>query len=594
MSNTTRNNLEALRELMRRVKVSAVIIPGTDPHQSEYISDYWKFRDWVSGFTGSNGTAVVTLDDARLWTDSRYFLQAEEQLADSGFTMMRENGDDPDPTYLEWLLSELHDDAIIAIDGRLFTAMEANQLDRFCGENGFRLATEFYPADNIWTDRPPRPAAPAYVHDEALAGETVDSKLERVFDAIENAGADALFVTALDEIAWLLNLRGSDVEFTPVVIAMMLVQRDNCNLFIDKDKVTPEVADHLKKYHIRVHDYDDVQDYLERVSDRITMMLDPNKVSDALNSALGCTIVYGTSPIVGLKAVKNEVQIAGIRKAMERDGAALVRLMRWVEDTAPSGTINEVDVWERGKQERARMDNYRGDSFAMIAGYREHGAIVHYEATDESASTLHGEGLLLVDSGAQYLDGTTDITRTITLGAPTESEIHDYTLVLKGHLALSRAVFPTGICGVNLDVLARLPLWQEGMTYWHGTGHGVGHFLGCHEGPQSIRTEINPAVLEPGMVVSNEPGLYKTGEYGIRTENLLLVTEAMKTDDFGSFLRFETLTLFPYDLRLIDRTMLNAVEIEQINAYHREVYNRIAPYLTDDERQWLQAKTQAI
>ncbi len=594
MSNTTRNNLEALRELMRRVKVSAVIIPGTDPHQSEYISDYWKFRDWVSGFTGSNGTAVVTLDDARLWTDSRYFLQAEEQLADSGFTMMRENGDDPDPTYLEWLLSELHDDAIIAIDGRLFTAMEANQLDRFCGENGFRLATEFYPADNIWTDRPPRPAAPAYVHDEALAGETVDSKLERVFDAIENAGADALFVTALDEIAWLLNLRGSDVEFTPVVIAMMLVQRDNCNLFIDKDKVTPEVADHLKKYHIRVRDYDDVQNYLERVSDRITMMLDPNKVSDALNSALGCTIVYGTSPIVGLKAVKNEVQIAGIRKAMERDGAALVRLMRWVEDTAPSGTINEVDVWERGKQERARMDNYRGDSFAMIAGYREHGAIVHYEATDESASTLHGEGLLLVDSGAQYLDGTTDITRTITLGAPTESEIHDYTLVLKGHLALSRAVFPTGICGVNLDVLARLPLWQEGMTYWHGTGHGVGHFLGCHEGPQSIRTEINPAVLEPGMVVSNEPGLYKTGEYGIRTENLLLVTEAMKTDDFGSFLRFETLTLFPYDLRLIDRTMLNAVEIEQINAYHREVYNRIAPYLTDDERQWLQAKTQAI
>ena len=594
MSNTTRNNLEALRELMRRVKVSAVIIPGTDPHQSEYISDYWKFRDWVSGFTGSNGTAVVTLDDARLWTDSRYFLQAEEQLADSGFTMMRENGDDPDPTYLEWLLSELHDDAIIAIDGRLFTAMEANQLDRFCGENGFRLATEFYPADNIWTDRPPRPAAPAYVHDEALAGETVDSKLERVFDAIENAGADALFVTALDEIAWLLNLRGSDVEFTPVVIAMMLVQRDNCNLFIDKDKVTPEVADHLKKYHIRVRDYDDVQDYLERVSDRITMMLDPNKVSDALNSALGCTIVYGTSPIVGLKAVKNEVQIAGIRKAMERDGAALVRLMRWVEDTAPSGTINEVDVWERGKQERARMDNYRGDSFAMIAGYREHGAIVHYEATDESASTLHGEGLLLVDSGAQYLDGTTDITRTITLGAPTESEIHDYTLVLKGHLALSRAVFPTGICGVNLDVLARLPLWQEGMTYWHGTGHGVGHFLGCHEGPQSIRTEIDPAVLEPGMVVSNEPGLYKTGEYGIRTENLLLVTEAMKTDDFGSFLRFETLTLFPYDLRLIDRTMLNAVEIEQINAYHREVYNRIAPYLTDDERQWLQAKTQAI
>ena len=593
MSKETFPHLEALREEMRRVNVDAVIIPGTDPHQSEYICDHWKFRDWVSGFTGSNGTAVVTLEHAALWTDSRYFLQAGIELADSGFEMMKENMGN-DPTIHEWLQQVLEEDSVIAIDGRLYNAQEANRLERFCGENGFMLATEFYPADKIWQDRPARPSEPAYVHDVQYAGEEASDKIERLLTVLDNNDATGMLVTALDDIAWLLNLRGNDVAFTPVVIAFAYISRKEKVLFIDDNKVTDEVRRHLKACDIKTRDYDDVERYLERVSEHEVVLIDPNRVSDTLANALQCQKVYYRSPITDLKCIKNEVQIEGFRHAMERDGAALVRLFKWIEETAPSGTINEVDVWNKGMELRAQQDLYREDSFAMICGYKEHGAIVHYEATDESASTLHGEGILLVDSGAQYLDGTTDITRTITLGNPTAQEKHDFTLVLKGHLALQRAKFPVGTTGCQLDVLARMPLWQEAMTYGHGTGHGVGHFLGCHEGPQSIRTNLVDVKLAPGMVTSNEPGLYKTGEYGIRTENLLLVVEAEKTEDFGNFLTFEPLTLYPYDLELIDRTMLTSEEVAQINDYHRMVRDRISPLLNADEAAWLAAKTKEI
>ena len=593
MSKETFPHLEALREEMRRVNVDAVIIPGTDPHQSEYICDHWKFRDWVSGFTGSNGTAVVTLEHAALWTDSRYFLQAGIELADSGFEMMKENMGN-DPTIHEWLQQVLEEDSVIAIDGRLYNAQEANRLERFCGENGFMLATEFYPADKIWQDRPARPSEPAYVHDVQYAGEEASDKIERLLTVLDNNDATGMLVTALDDIAWLLNLRGNDVAFTPVVIAFAYISRKEKVLFIDDNKVTDEVRRHLKACDIKTRDYDDVERYLERVSEHEVVLIDPNRVSDTLANALQCQKVYYRSPITDLKCIKNEVQIEGFRHAMERDGAALVRLFKWIEETAPSGMINEVDVWNKGKEFRAQQDLYREDSFAMICGYKEHGAIVHYEATDESASTLHGEGILLVDSGAQYLDGTTDITRTITLGNPTAQEKHDFTLVLKGHLALQRAKFPVGTTGCQLDVLARMPLWQEAMTYGHGTGHGVGHFLGCHEGPQSIRTNLVDVKLAPGMVTSNEPGLYKTGEYGIRTENLLLVVEAEKTEDFGNFLTFEPLTLYPYDLELIDRTMLTSEEVAQINDYHRMVRDRISPLLNADEAAWLAAKTKEI
>lgn len=592
MSKETFPHLEALRDLMRSKHIDAVIIPGTDPHQSEYPSEHWKFRDYVSGFTGSNGTAVVTLDDAGLWTDSRYFLQAAEQLEGSGFTLRKENIPG-EPTVLEWLGEVLDEDAVVGVDGRLFSLIEANRIEMFCAQNGFMFAPDFRAAEAIWTDRPARPMNPAFVHDEALAGEDVDSKVSRVVDALDAADADGLLITALDEIAWLLNLRGSDVDYTPVVIAFAYVSADERVLFIDSEKVTSEVKDHLKKYGVKIKDYDDIEKFLGKISSTATVMVDPNRVSDALGQAMICNKTYMASPVIALKGVKNECQIAGFRQAMLYDGAAMVRMMMWLEQNVANG-ITEMDVDRRLQQERAAYASNRGDSFHMIAGYKDHGAIVHYEATDESAYTLAPDGLLLIDTGGQYLEGTTDITRTISLGNPTAAEKHDYTLILKGHLALARAVFPQGTMGVQLDVLARGPLWNEGMTYLHGTGHGVGHFLGCHEGPQSIRMEANPTPLELGMVTSNEPGIYKTGEYGIRTENLLLCVPACSNEEWGEFYKFESLTLFPYDTTLMDMDMLNREEVKQINDYHAMVCERLRPLLSADEAQWLEQKCKSI
>lgn len=592
MSKETFPHLEALRDLMRSKHIDAVIIPGTDPHQSEYPSEHWKFRDYVSGFTGSNGTAVVTLDDAGLWTDSRYFLQAAEQLEGSGFMLHKENIPG-EPTVLEWLGEVLDEDAVVGVDGRLFSLIEANRIEMFCAQNGFMFAPDFRAAEAIWTDRPARPMNPAFVHDEALAGEDVDSKISRVVDALDAADADGLLITALDEIAWLLNLRGSDVDYTPVVIAFAYVSEDERVLFIDSEKVTSEVKDHLKKYGVKIKDYDDIEKFLGKISSTATVMVDPNRVSDALGQAMICNKTYMASPVIELKGVKNECQIAGFRQAMLYDGAAMVRMMMWLEQNVANG-ITEMDVDRRLQQERAAYASNRGDSFHMIAGYKDHGAIVHYEATDESAYTLAPEGLLLIDTGGQYLEGTTDITRTISLGNPTAAEKHDYTLILKGHLALARAVFPKGTMGVQLDVLARGPLWNEGMTYLHGTGHGVGHFLGCHEGPQSIRMEANPTPLELGMVTSNEPGIYKTGEYGIRTENLLLCVPACSNEEWGEFYKFESLTLFPYDTTLMDMDMLSREEVKQINDYHAMVCERLRPLLNADEAQWLEQKCKSI
>lgn len=592
MSKETFPHLEALRDLMRSKHIDAVIIPGTDPHQSEYPSEHWKFRDYVSGFTGSNGTAVVTLDDAGLWTDSRYFLQAADQLEGSGFMLHKENIPG-EPTVLEWLGEVLDEDAVVGVDGRLFSLIEANRIEMFCAQNGFMFAPDFRAAEAIWTDRPARPMNQAFVHDEALAGEDVDSKISRVVDALDAADADGLLITALDEIAWLLNLRGSDVDYTPVVIAFAYVSEDERVLFIDSAKVTSEVKDHLKKYGVKIKDYDDIEKFLGKISSTATVMVDPNRVSDALGQAMICNKTYMASPVIALKGVKNECQIAGFRQAMLYDGAAMVRMMMWLEQNVANG-ITEMDVDRRLQQERAAYASNRGDSFHMIAGYKDHGAIVHYEATDESAYTLAPEGLLLIDTGGQYLEGTTDITRTISLGNPTAAEKHDYTLILKGHLALARAVFPKGTMGVQLDVLARGPLWNEGMTYLHGTGHGVGHFLGCHEGPQSIRMEANPTPLELGMVTSNEPGIYKTGEYGIRTENLLLCVPACSNEEWGEFYKFESLTLFPYDTTLMDMDMLSREEVKQINDYHAMVCERLRPLLNADEAQWLEQKCKSI
>lgn len=594
MSKTTVKNLEALREAMRKVKVQAVIIPGTDPHQSEYVCDHWKVRDWVSGFTGSNGTAVVTLDKAGLWTDSRYFLQAADQLHDSGFDLHKE-GIPGELTTTEWLAQEMGEDDILAVDGRLFSINNANVLEEFCGKNGFRFAADFAPADTIWADREPRPMGKAFIHEEKYAGESVESKINRVIAEVGKMGADAIFIPSLDEIAWTLNLRGTDVPFNPVVISFLYLSEKDKVLFIDREKVTDEVRDYLKAAGVKIRAYDEVASYLrEVISVHTTVLLDPDKVSDTLSRALECDRMFMRSPIGLLKAIKNPVQIEGTHKAMERDGAALVKMWMWVEKMAPTGTINELDVWEKGKEYRGESDLYRGDSFNMISGYKEHGAIVHYTASPESASTIHADGLLLVDSGAQYLDGTTDITRTVSLGNPTAEEIHDFTLVLKGHLALGHANFPVGTRGSQLDALARIYQWNEGMSYLHGTGHGVGHFSSVHEGPQNIRLEENSTPLQPGMITSNEPGLYKAGKYGIRTENLVLCVEGTHSDEFGDFLKFETLTLFPYDANLIDLSMLSDREIAQVNEYHAMVRTRLTPYLNDEEAAWLAEKTKEI
>ena len=594
MSKETVKNLEALRSEMQRLRVDAVIIPGTDPHQSEYVSDHWKLRDWVSGFTGSNGTAVVTADSAGLWTDSRYFLQASQQLQDSGFDMHKE--DVPgEESINEWIATHLPDGAILAVDGYLFSITQAAELEEVCGRNGLRFASDFDIADRVWTSgRPDRPMNKIYIHEEKYAGESAQSKIGRILDEVAKAGADSIFIPSLDEIAWTLNLRGEDVAFTPVFISYLYLSQKERVLFIDSEKTDEGIRRYLKEIDVKIKPYDEVKDYLGRISTHETIMLDPTRVSDTLGHALDCMKVYSASPVSALKAVKNDVQINGTRKAMERDGAALVRLFMWLEKNAGTGKYNELDVWEKGMEFRGQSDLYRGDSFGMIAGYKEHGAIVHYSASKESASTLHADGLLLIDSGAQYLDGTTDITRTLTLGNPTADEIHDYTLVLKGHLAIARAQFPVGTRGAQLDALARIYLWEEGMSYLHGTGHGVGHFLAVHEGPQNIRLNENPTTLRPGMITSDEPGVYKAGKYGIRIENLVLTIPGVHSEEFGDFYKFEVLTLFPYDRSLIDRTMLTDAEISQVNNYHKQVYERLSPYLNNDEKQWLAEKTKEL
>ncbi len=578
---------------MRKSHVDAVIIPGTDPHQSEYTNAHWKLRDWVTGFTGSNGTAVVTLNAAGLWTDSRYFLQAAIELEDSGVTMYKEDGD-KDLTTTEWLAKNLEEGGVLGVNGKLFSVVQASQLESFCGENGFRFATDFDPFPEIYTDRPELPLDKVYVHEEQYAGESTQSKIRRVLDKAAEHGADATLLSALDEIAWTLNVRCADVEFNPVVISYAYLSEEDSVFFVDERKVDDDVRGYLAECGVKVAPYDSVEKFLEKLKDA-TVLLDPNKTSDTIaHSLLNCGSVFAQSPVAMLKAVKNEVQIEGTRKAMERDGAALVKLFMWVEENVASGNVTELDVAKKAIEFRAESPLYRGESFGMIAGYNEHGAIVHYEADEQSAATLRPEGMLLVDTGAQYLDGTTDITRTVALGTPSDAQRHDYTLVLKGHIALGSMIYPAGTRGSQLDVLARQFLWKECMTYWHGTGHGVGHFLNVHEGPQNFRLNENPTTLVEGMITSDEPGLYKTGEYGIRIENLVLARNYRHSDDFGDFMNFEMLTLFPYDSKLIDLSLLSDEEIAWVNRYHDIVRERLTPYLNDAQKAWVAEKTKKL
>ena len=593
MNSTINNRIAALRAHIAQEQIQAFIIPSTDPHLSEYVAPHWQSREWISGFTGSAGTVVVTAKDAGLWTDSRYFLQAARQLEGTCITLYKEMLPET-PNIPEFLSAHLQEGDCVGIDGKMFSAEEVEHLQKELKKSGIRIKSIADPIQLLWTDRPAMPLAPAFVYDTKYAGMSFTEKLPAVRQAMEAAGADSLLLSALDEIAWLLNIRGNDVHCNPVVVSYLLIEKDKVNYFVQPQKVTPELAEYFSANGISVHPYEEIGHYLNSFNAH-SILMNPAKTNYAIYSAIrpGCLIINGASPVALLKAIRNKQEIAGIHAAMQRDGVALVKFLKWLDEAVPAGKETEISVDKKLHTFRAAQPLYMGESFDTIAGYKEHGAIVHYEATPETDVTLKPEGFLLLDSGAQYLDGTTDITRTIALGPLTEEEKTDYTLILKGHIALAMAVFPEGTRGAQLDVLARMPIWKERMNYLHGTGHGVGHFLNVHEGPQSIRMNENPVALQPGMVTSNEPGVYKAGSHGIRTENLVLTVPAGE-GMFGKYLKFETLTLCPICRKGIIKELLTAEEIGWLNDYHRTVYEKLSPDLNNDEKEWLKEACKAV
>ncbi len=592
MSRSTLPRLDALRHEMSKAGIAAFIIPGTDPHQSEYYAEHWAARTWITGFNGSAGTAVVTTNQAGLWTDSRYFLQAAQQLEGSGFELFKE-GLPETPSMEQWLLTTLPQGATVAIDGTLFGALQAEALKTRFEHRGFHFVSDFTPFDALWSDRPLIPQNPLFIHDEKYSGESANAKIERTLHQVHQADADALLLTALDEIAWLFNIRGTDVQCNPVAICYGYIDDNRRILFINPNKVDDPTRQYLQQNNIELLPYEQVFEFAASLPASLRVFVDPKKTNYTLLNRLSATTVTGASPIALLKSCKNKVQVEGVRQAMIRDGVALVRFFRWLDENIGHGHVTEITVAEKLHEFRTQQELFMGESFSTIAGFNAHGAIVHYSATPESNVTITREGFLLVDSGAQYLDGTTDITRTVALGPLNSQQKRDFTLVLKGHIALATCHFPQGTRGAQLDVLARHFLWDNRLNYLHGTGHGIGHFLNVHEGPQSIRLEENPTPLMPGMITSNEPGLYRTGEYGIRCENLVLTVPDTE-NEFGTFYRFETLTLFPFDTEAIDISILNASEIEWLNNYHEMVYDRLSPHLSEEEQQWLRRKTAEI
>lgn len=580
-----------LREELRREHLSAFIFPTSDPHNSEYTAEHWKGREWISGFNGSAGTAVVTLDNAALWTDSRYFIAAEEQLQGTEFQLMKLKVEGT-PSIAEWLGRELKDaaDKAVGIDGMVNSANSIKELiSDLRTQGGITLRTNFDPLERIWQDRPAIPENPVVIHPLEYAGEPIREKLVRIRKALREKHADGMLMAALDDIAWTLNLRGSDVHCSPVFVSYLLISTTEVTLYINKVKLTPEVMSYLQAEGVGVKPYNQVKqglkDYFE-----YNILLDGNEVNYTLYKTVEREIVDASSPVPLMKAVKNEREIAGFRSAMLKDGIAMVKFLKWLKPAVEAGGQTEMSVERKLTALKAEQPLFRGLSFDTIVGYEEHGAIVHYEAIPETDATLHPKGLLLIDSGTQYQDGTTDVTRTIALGPLTEEQKRVYTLVLKGHIDLQLLHFPDGASGTQLDAIARRPLWQAGMNFLHGTGHGVGCYLNCHEGPHQIRMEWIPARLQAGMTVTDEPGVYLGGRFGVRIENTLLVVPAEETE-CGRFLGFETLTLCPIETSPIIKELMTPEEIQWLNDYHSMVYGRLSPYLNEDEKAWLRKAT---
>lgn len=586
-----RGRVALLREDMRRRGVAAFVVPDTDPHNSEYVPEHWASRTWISGFTGSAGTAVVTLDSAALWTDSRYFLQAAEQLRDTPFQLMK-IGDRNTPSIAEFLKKMLRSGDSVGVDGTVFSHDGFASLQSALSASGIEIKDVGDPFEKIWDGRPALPTKPVSVHALKYSGESVASKLERLRCALGEQGADAMVVTALDEVAWLLNMRGSDVKCNPVFLAFLLVLPREVHLYIRHSKLTAKVQAHLTRQGVILHHYDSI--YRDVNALEGMHLLIPSGCNERLYHSVRCKRVDAPSPIAEMKAVKNKIEIAGFHAAMLRDGVAMVKFLRWLKPAVSRGGVTEMGVDKKLTAFRKEQPLFRGLSFDTIAAYGAHGAIVHYEATRETDVELLPHGFLLLDSGAQYEDGTTDITRTISLGEPTPEERHIYTLVLKGHIALSRLKFPDGAAGTQLDMAAREAMWKDGYNYGHGTGHGVGSYLCVHEGPHQIRMEWRGAPLKAGMTVTDEPGIYLPDRFGVRTENTLLVVPYLETE-FGRFLGFEPLTLCPIDTAPIDVNLMTDEELSWLNLYHRMVEERLRPLLDDElDRQWLSQATAPI
>lgn len=587
--------LARLRELMKREHLSAFIFPSTDAHQSEYVADHWRGREWISGFNGSAGTAVVTMKSAALWTDSRYFLAAEEQLEGTEYQLMRLKMEGT-PTIAEWLGKELQNvqSPEVGLDGMVNSYNYVKDLIYSLRKlGGITLRTNLDPLEQIWENRPSLPANPVEIQPLEYAGETLASKVVRIRKSLRELHADGMLVSALDDIAWTLNLRGTDVHCNPVFVSYLLIESDKVSLFVDDNKLSPEVKQYLQDNQVSLYNYNKVEKCLESYSE-YNILLDGDETSYYLWKTVKCQeIVAAGSPIPAMKAVKNKAEIEGYRSAMLKDGVAMVKFLKWLKPAVEAGGQTEISIDEKLRSLRAEQKLFRDISFDTIAGYAQHGAIVHYEATPETDVVLKPEGLILIDSGAQYQDGTTDITRTIALGAVSAEMKYIYTLVLKAHIQLELVKFPDGASGTQLDAVGRECMWREGYNFLHGTGHGVGSYLCVHEGPHQIRMEWMPTPLRAGMTLTDEPGLYLAGKFGVRIENTVLISDYMSTE-FGKFLQIEPLTLCPIDTTPIDVDMLLPEEIDWLNAYHHSVYEKLSPFLDEEEKIWLENATKPI
>lgn len=588
------DRIDALRIAMRNANIDAYIIPSSDEHQSEYVADRSKIRAWISGFTGSAGTAVITTDHCGLWTDGRYFIQAENQLANNEFVLHKiKNRNQPE--HILWLRDHLEPNAVVACDGMLFSKGQIDHYSKILDSENIILNANKNLIEEIWVDRPLPPKAPVISLDTAYCGQSRAEKINNLQAEFADI-ADYYLVSALDDIAWLLNLRGSDIMFNPVFISYVIVSKNNTLLFADSEKFSDELLDELAKDQIQLKSYQDLIPFINSLDENEKMFLSKSDTSYSVFRAVNASIIEGKNLITLPKGIKNEIEIENTRNAMEKDGVALLRTYRWIEQELKSRKIKETEVRDKLAFFRAQQDLYMGESFGAIVGFKGNGAIIHYSPEEETCADIEPGGMLLIDSGAQYMDGTTDTTRTIHLGQPSKEEKQAFTMVLKGNIALDLATFPTGTTGFQLDVLARMYLWENGLDYGHGTGHGVGFFLNVHEGPQGIASAYggrSKTPMQPGMITSNEPGFYKENHFGIRIENLLL-TKVTKETEYGVFLGHETLTLYPIDKNLIDETMMTAKEKAWYNKYHAEVYKRLSLRLEEEEAKWLQLKCRPL